>query len=139
MEPESNDPDKCIYKEIDNGHEDKAVKPVIPVEDPAKSDYDRIKTDAVKDQADNEFILRHVSIRKPDNCRNRADGARKNDRQKLDPAKLEFRKRIAAEQAVDKAFDDNADKDRERDHHSLLEPKLKSVHPIPSLLLTSFT
>ena len=91
MEPKSHETYINIDHEIDDGHEDKAVKPVIPVEDPAKSDYDRIKTDAVKDQADNEFILRHVSIRKPDNCRNRADGARKNNRQKLYPAKLEFR------------------------------------------------
>ncbi len=139
VEPESNDPDKCIDQEIDNGHENKAVKLVIPVEDPAKGNYDRIKSDAVKDQAENELILRNISIRKPDNSRNRTDSACKNDRQKLDPAELEFGKRIAAKDAVDKAFDDNADEDREGDHHSLLEPKLKFVHPIPSLLLTSLT
>ena len=88
VEPESHGPCECIDSEVDNGHEYEAVDLRVPLKQPSEKADDRIKSDAMKDYADGEFVFRQLSIYKPENRRQRTDRARQNDRYHLKPVHL---------------------------------------------------
>ena len=70
MEPQGYAPYENIYQEVDYGDHDKTVYLRIPLEYPSEKTYNGIKSDAVKNNAYNKFILWYVSVRnQPENSR----------------------------------------------------------------------